>query len=441
MGFLGVSCSARALQRLSSRRAWWERDGRIVARSVGVDYHWLSEVVSPETSLAEILAGHMRAGEPIPVPITLAIVRQICDALDNVHNLRNPAGQPLWIVHGDVSPAHIFISDGALARLVPRTTAHGTCAYLAPEYVTTGMLDARADLFALGVVAYEMLANRPLFAANDDRETLQRVCALSIPPPSTFNPQVPPDVDGIVMTALSRDPAYRWPNAAMMRDRLQAIAQRFGFEVRRPGDARPSEPSEPRDDLVPAPPPSDPDLWGDDDNLATRIEPVDPALLDAVPAPVTPEAITVAAAPPTPALASAPAPPAPAAAPAAAPAHAPAPAPAPAHASIAPTSAPTPDPAITFAPKPARPPSNAFDPDLGPEPTQIGAMPLISLGVGDTPLLALVGEPAPRASARTLPPPVVTFLPEPEPPHRTKQIALVAILVVVAIVVVVLVVF
>ena len=432
--------------------------------------------MSPETSLAEILAGHMRAGQPIAVPVTLAIVRQICDALDYVHNLRDPAGQPLWIVHGDVSPAHIFISNSGLARLVPRMTPQGTCAYLAPEYVMTGMIDARADLFALGVVAYEMLANRPLFASGDDRETLQRVCALVIPPPSTFNPLVPPDIDGIVLTALARDPAYRWPHAAMMRDGLQSVTQRLGLELVRANDAPPPAPQaafvsapapEPQVAPVSAPPPSN--LWDDDDDLATRIKPVDPALLDDVPDLVAPVArarpddvpdlvAPVARARPddvpdlvAPVARARPDDVPDLVAPVArarpddvpdlvAPvAKKPAPAPAPA---FAPKPAPAPAPAAASAPAAApaaRPPSNAFDPDLGPEPTQIGAMPLISLS-GDAPLIALVGENAPRPLSRSLPPPVATFLPEPESRHRSKHLALVAILVVVAIAVVVLVV-
>ena len=187
--------------------------------------------MSPDKSLAEILANRMRAGEPIPVPLTLSILRQVCDALDYAHNLRDPNGQPLGIIHRDVTPACIFISEGGVVRLVGSTAPHGTFAYMAPEYVMSGMLDTRADLFSLGVVAHEMLANRPLFAIGDDRETLDRVCQLAIPPPSSLNPCVAPDIDGIVLMALARDPAYRWQSASMMRDGLLYVAQRLGLEV------------------------------------------------------------------------------------------------------------------------------------------------------------------------------------------------------------------
>jgi hypothetical protein len=349
------------------------------------------QAVSPDKSLAEILANRMRAGEPIPVPIVLAILRQVCDALDYAHNLRDPGGQPLGIIHRDVSPQHIFVTESGLVRLVASTTQHGTFAYMAPEYVMSGMIDARADLFALGVVAHEMLANRPLFATGDDRETLDRVCALAIPPPSSLNPHVAPDIDGIVLMALARDPAYRWQHAAMMRDGIQSVAQRLGLEVA-------TAPHDPwgdllaaRVELAPAPPPGDPELWADDTNLETRIQPVDPALLDDAPTPV---------------------------------------------ASVAAVAAPVP------APAPAPAPAPEMDPEMGPEPTQIGAMPLISFG--ETPLVSMIGENARRVPAPTLPPPSATFLPEAvEAPshHRNKRIvilAILAILVTVTLVVIVL---
>jgi len=433
------------------------------------------KAVSPDKSLAEILAHRMRAGEPIPVPLTLAILRQVCDALDYAHNLRDPAGMPLGIIHRDVSPAHIYVGEGGRVTLVGSTSEHGTFAYMAPEYVMTGMLDWRADLFALGVVAHEMLANRPLFATGDDRETLDRVCALAIPPPSAFNPQVAPDIDGIVLIALARDPAYRWQHAAMMRDGLMAVAQRLGLDVAPTQHAAwvdvlaepvasapvlapapvlpPVRPSAPMRPPVSAPPPGDPDLWADDTNNATRIEPLDLAKFEAAMAPAPVAAVAIEAA----SVAPAPVAPAPAdAAPVDAAPVARAPvartrapvtrAPA-ARAPVAPAPlAPAPLELIPLElaaaePAPVEPvkPVHAFDPELGPEPTQIGAMPLIEFG--DVPLVAKIGGQEKRAPARTLPPPSATFIPEPaeDPsPARNKRIAILVILVAVALVVILL---
>jgi len=386
------------------------------------------KAVSPDKSLAEILAHRMGAGEPIPVPITLSILRQVCDALDYAHNLRDPAGMPLGIVHRDVSPAHIYVGEGGRVTLVASTSQHGTFAYMSPEYVMAGMLDWRADLFALGVVAHEMLANRPLFATGDDRETLDRVCALAIPPPSAFNPQVAPDIDGIVLIALARDPAYRWQHAAMMRDGLLAVAQRLGLDVgsaqreawvdllSTQAESAPVQVLAPVLPPAPVPPPEDPDPWADDTNNATRIEPLDLARFEDAMAPgsvepvepVEPARSPVDAAPVNAALVDA-----------------------------APVARAPVEPAAAES-VPVKP-VHAFDPELGPEPTQIGAMPLISFG--DTPLVAMIGEREKRTSARTLPPPSATFLPEPaeDPsPGRNKRIVILVILVAVAAVVVLL---
>ena len=89
--------------------------------------------------------------------------------------------------------------------------------YLAPEYLA-GKLDARCDIWALGVVMYEMLTSRRLFDAPDIFDLMTRIKKFPIPRPSLANPRVTPDLDQIVMTALERNPTHRWQTAAMMRD-------------------------------------------------------------------------------------------------------------------------------------------------------------------------------------------------------------------------------
>ncbi len=348
--------------------------------------------MNPDKTLAEILAQRMRIGQPMPVSLALAIVRQVCDSLEYAHNLCDPTGRPLGIVHRDVSPANIVVSELGVATLVASNAQHGAFAYMAPEYVATGAMDARADLFGLGVVVHEMLTNRSLFAGRDDRDTLDRVWGLPIPPPSSLNPQVSPDLDGIVLAALSRDPAYRWQNAAALREGMLVVAERLGIALPAVQDpiwrglfAAPIEPSP----AVPGP-----EVWVDDTGVETRIQPVDPRLLEMAQA--------AAAAPAAPA----PPPPAP----------------------------------VVAAPPPPAPvrPVHVFEPELGPEPTQIGAMPLISFG--NTPLVSLVGETAPRTSAPSLPPPVATFVESAElaraNARRLQRMAIITVIAMVAVFVV-----
>jgi serine/threonine protein kinase len=102
---------------------------------------------------------------------------------------------------------------------------------MAPEYVELGEIDARADLFAAGILAHEMLVGRALFSADDDIATLERLRTLPIPPPSQANRSVPPELDHIVMAALARDPNQRWQQASAMRSALEVVTQRLGLDV------------------------------------------------------------------------------------------------------------------------------------------------------------------------------------------------------------------
>jgi serine/threonine protein kinase len=177
----------------------------------------------------------------VPTEITLNIVAQVCEALDHAHNRCDEHGKPLGIIHRDISPANIILSESGLVKLIDfglakaKISSTGTAEgmikgkfnYVAPEYLG-GKLDARADLWALGVVMYELLTSRRLFDAPDDFETMTRVRKLPIPAPSRANPRVTPELDAIVMNALARNPAKRWQTAAMMRDALRGVIAQPG---------------------------------------------------------------------------------------------------------------------------------------------------------------------------------------------------------------------
>jgi serine/threonine protein kinase len=174
---------------------------------------------------------------PIPTAVVLAIAAQICDALDHAHNLNDEHGRALHIVHRDVSPPNLIVASDGLVKLIDFGLAKakhtsvqtqagvvkGKLSYIAPEYLR-GKLDHRCDLWAVGVVVHELLAGKRLFDADNDLATLDRVRDMPVRPPSKSNPDVPPDLDDIVMTALQRDPDRRWQSAVAMRNALVGVA-------------------------------------------------------------------------------------------------------------------------------------------------------------------------------------------------------------------------
>jgi serine/threonine protein kinase len=206
---------------------------------VGDIYFIAMELVAGK-NLRQVLRHCAQMTGPMPVAVTLNILNQICDALDYAHNLCDESGQPLGIIHRDVSPSNILVSDEGIVKLIDfgiakasaagmQTTSgmlKGKFGYMAPEYIA-GSIDARADLFAVGVIAHELLTNRPLFTASDDMDTLQRVRNMVIKPPSARNEKVPPEVDDIVMTALARDPDRRWQNATALHTAMNTVTKRL----------------------------------------------------------------------------------------------------------------------------------------------------------------------------------------------------------------------
>lgn len=199
-------------------------------------YYIAMELVSGPT-LGQLLRQCKSTIGVIPFPITLNILCQLLDALEYAHNVTDKHGNPLGIIHRDVTPPNVVISNSGIVKLIDfglakaksaqqQTTVgtlKGKFSYIAPEYLG-GRLDSRCDLWSVGALAHELLTSHVLFDADTDFGVLERVKSLPIEPPSTRNNEVPPELDAIVMTALERDPARRWQSAKAMRNALMNAA-------------------------------------------------------------------------------------------------------------------------------------------------------------------------------------------------------------------------
>jgi serine/threonine-protein kinase len=189
-------------------------------------------------------------GRPFPVAIAAHFAHEVCRALDYVHNLADSDGQPLGVVHRDVTPSNIVLTSAGSLKLLDfgvarysdaanqseHQTIKGKAAYLAPEALRGLEIDGRVDLFALGVVLYEMLTLTELFSSDDNLTTLHKVLEMEIPPPSRRRPEVPASLDAIVMKALERDPDDRYATAADMARDLSAFVVGSGVRVEQVSD-------------------------------------------------------------------------------------------------------------------------------------------------------------------------------------------------------------
>ncbi len=211
---------------------------------VGTEYFISMEYIDGR-DIRRILRHARKVTGPPPINITVGILIQLCDALDYAHNKGDEDGQPLKLVHRDVSPSNVLVTSAGHIKIIDFGIAKaqssqlrtqtgrvkGKLAYMAPEAITGKELDARSDLFAVGVIAHELLTARPLFASKNEYQTLLKVQRGDIMPPSTFNQACPPELDAIVLGALARNPDERFSSATELRDELIAMKKQYNLQT------------------------------------------------------------------------------------------------------------------------------------------------------------------------------------------------------------------
>ena len=201
-------------------------------------YYLVMDYIEGDT-LARVLAKAAKANGRVPYGVTIRILLDVLAGLHAAHEMRDDHGDPLQIVHRDVSPQNILVGVDGVARVVDFGVARaasrlsttrsgqlkGKLAYMAPEQARGGAVDRRADLFACGIVLWEALATKRLFKGDGEAETLNRVLYDAIAPPSSVRPDVPQPLEAICMKALSRDVDERYATAQDFGDELEKAAR------------------------------------------------------------------------------------------------------------------------------------------------------------------------------------------------------------------------
>lgn len=214
----------------------------------GRDHLVLEHVRGPD--LATMIRTLRNAGRVFPLRAVVDIGLAISRALAHVHALADDDGRSIGLVHRDVSPQNILVSvDGQIklidfgvakttSKHVPRETeptlVKGKMGYIAPEHIRGQALDARSDIYALGVVLFEMLTGTPLLRRCDDMEMIRAALLSDVPLIATLRPDCPPSLDALVHRALARNPEDRFENAEAMEKALLDVSAWLGGEVGAP---------------------------------------------------------------------------------------------------------------------------------------------------------------------------------------------------------------
>lgn len=211
---------------------------------IGGVYYIAMELVAG-FDLRKLLRYANKANSSIPLPVVLSILGELCDALEYAHGFVDEQGHHLQIVHRDISPSnlivahtgHLKVIDFGIAKASSRQLhtesglVKGKLGYMSPEAALGMPLTPVADIFSVGVVAWELITASPLFSSRTDFETMRRIREADIVPPSHRNPACSAELDRLILSALEREPERRLPSASLFRASLDQIAGRLGVQA------------------------------------------------------------------------------------------------------------------------------------------------------------------------------------------------------------------
>ncbi len=211
---------------------------------VGDDTYFIVMEFVDGANLKAIIDHRRKQGVPLTAEMACLIGLRICEGLSYAHEARDALGQPLGIVHRDVSPPNVLVTahgevkvvDFGLAKANSQLESSepgvikGKFSYLSPEAALGETVDHRTDIFATGIILWEMLTGRRLFLGDTDLATVRQVQAAKVDPPSKYARGIPRELEHVLGQALARDPRTRYQTARELGRDLNRIL----FETKRP---------------------------------------------------------------------------------------------------------------------------------------------------------------------------------------------------------------
>jgi serine/threonine protein kinase len=190
-------------------------------------------------TLLALLRKYSRQQRQLELGFVAGVVQQIADGLHYAHELRDRGGELLGIVHRDVTPSNLFLTENGVAKVhdfgvakakdstgTESGAVKGKFAYMAPEQLTGGHVDRRADIFGLGVVAVELVLNRRLFQRKTDYLTFRAVMEQPLPDFRKHRPDLPEELISVLTRALARDPEDRYATVAELATAITGVVGR-----------------------------------------------------------------------------------------------------------------------------------------------------------------------------------------------------------------------
>jgi serine/threonine protein kinase len=196
-------------------------------------------------NLKTIAESLKRQGKDFPVPAAAFIAHEICKGLSYAHELTDPQGMPLNIVHRDMSPPNVLVTKYGEVKIVDFGLAKassqleksepgiikGKFAYLSPEAAMGQEVDSKTDIFAVGIILWELLTGQRLFLGETDLQTVKKVQQAVVPPASQINRRVPAELERIVARSLARDPLHRYSTARELGQDLSRFLFAYGQPI------------------------------------------------------------------------------------------------------------------------------------------------------------------------------------------------------------------